>query len=227
MKPEVLARIAMDKVDPNLSDKYVEVVRFIARYPGVSKKFPALDSPDQVLKDFFDRQAKAYAKARSLSKPKPPETISDEMVSVILREYFDIPQKNLERIKREHSLSMRAENLVGDLLERFLASVLEPQGWVWCAGSVVKAVDFIKPPTTPGGAWTQLQVKNRDNSENSSSKAIRNGTEINIWFRSFSKSSSTNWEKFPGIADTTSLNESKFKAFVIQQLRSLKGGKKH
>jgi hypothetical protein len=91
---------------------------------------------------------------------------------------------------------MGAENLVGDLLERYLASVLEPHGWIWCSGAMVKAVDFILPPSTSGGAWRMLQVKNRDNSENSSSSAIRAGTEIEKWHRTFSKLSEENFERF-------------------------------
>jgi hypothetical protein len=28
-----------------------------------------------------------------------------------------------------------------DLLERYLASVLEPMGWIWCSGTMVKSVE--------------------------------------------------------------------------------------
>ena len=116
--------------------------------------------------------------SRAPRAPEPPATIPDEMVSVILGNYFNVPAANLERAKQEHLLSMGAENLVGELLERYLASVMESRGWIWCSGSTVKAVDFIKPPSAPGARWKLLQVKNRDNSENSSSSAIRNGTDI-------------------------------------------------
>lgn len=50
--------------------------------------------------------------------------------------------------------------------------------------------------------WEAVQVKNRDNTENSSSSAIRQGTTIEKWFRTYSKPSrkratNTNWENFP------------------------------
>ena len=51
---------------------------------------------------------------------------------------------------------MAAENNIGLLLERFIASVLEPIGWIWCSGSAVRAVDFIEPNT-----GILLQIKNR------------------------------------------------------------------
>ena len=86
---------------------------------------------------------------------------------------------------------MAAENIVGDLLERYLAKILEPKGWVWCAGSIVIAVDFIMRGDAT--KWNLLQIKNRDNSENSSSKKVRDGTEIQHWFRTFAKTGETNW----------------------------------
>lgn len=144
------------------------------------------------------------------------------MVSVILHEYFDIPVVDLDRAKREHLLSMGAENLVGDLLERYLASVMEARGWIWCSGAMVRAVDFVKPPDRASGKWRTLQVKNRDNSENSSSSAIRNGTDIEKWHRTFSKKVGSNWADFPDQALRADLSEAAFKTFVRGYLRSLR-----
>ncbi len=117
---------------------------------------------------------------------------------------------------------MGAENLVGDLLERYLASVLEPRGWVWCSGSVVKAVDFLRPPTRPGAAPLLLQVKNRDNSENSSSSRVRDGTDIEKWFRTYSRTGDTNWPAFPDPTARPYLNEPAFQQFVATYLRDLR-----
>lgn len=79
-----------------------------------------------------------------------------------------------------HFIYMSAENMNGMILEEFLAEVLEPHGWKWCAGSVLRAVDFcyISEDET-----ILLQIKNKYNTENSSSSAIRNGTEIRKWNR--------------------------------------------
>lgn len=72
---------------------------------------------------------------------------------------------------------MASENIVGDLLERYLAEKLEPCGWIWCSGTSVKAVDFIHYDNEKD-EWGLLQVKNRDNTENSSSSKIRDNTPI-------------------------------------------------
>lgn len=115
---------------------------------------------------------------------------------------------------------MCAENCVGSLLERYLDSVLRPQGWYWCCGDFVKAVDFIS--RDENGQWLALQIKNRDNSENSSSSAIRNGTKIQKWFRSFSKKGGTNWDNLPQMMRGYNLSESDFIAFTKKYLEQEK-----
>jgi len=146
-----------------------------------------------------------------------PSTIPDEAVSMILKAAHGYSDEELERIKVEHQYSMSAENLVGYLLERYLAEKLEPYGWVWCSGDFVKAVDFIKKDEE--GNWHALQIKNRDNTENSSSSAIRKGTTIEKWFRTFSKPSrkrhtNTNWNAFPETRFVELLSEDDFLSYI-------------
>lgn len=71
-------------------------------------------------------------------------------------------------------------------------------------------------------SWYALQVKNRDNTENSSSSAIRDGTIIKWWFRTFSTRNQTNWERFPNLPINRSLSEDGFKLFVTEALEQLK-----
>lgn len=79
-----------------------------------------------------------------------------------------------------HFIYMSAENANGSILEEFLADVLEPHGWIWCAGMTYRAIDFcfLDPDNI-----ILLQVKNKYNTENSSSSAIRLGTPIKKWNR--------------------------------------------
>lgn len=219
---ENIAREAMNSIDKSLSEKYAAVVSFLALNPDAASAMRGSSAPTVGSSDYIRKQASAFAQSREARAPKPPETVPDEMVSVILVSYFGIPQTDAERVKREHLLSMGAENLVGDLLERYLASVMEPQGWIWCSGAMVKAVDFIKPPTSAGADWRLLQVKNRDNSENSSSSAIRVGTKIEKWHRTFSKKAGSNWDAFPDASLRNLLSEDAFKVFVREYLRKLR-----
>ena len=137
-----------------------------------------------------------------------------------MRSAYGYSKEQCERIKKEHQHSMSAENCVGALLERYLDSVLRAEGWHWCCGDFVKAVDFINRDAD--GRWLTLQVKNRDNSENSSSSAIRNGTPIQKWFRSFSKRQKTNWDNLPPAMREKGLSEENFLKFIDGYISSEK-----
>lgn len=145
-------------------------------------------------------------------------TIPDIAVSIILKQWKNFSDEKLDQIKIEHKLSMSAENKVGQLLERYIAETLEPYGWVWCAGDFVKAIDFIKY-NQQTKTWKAVQIKNRKTTENSSSSAIRNGTNIQKWFRTFDKpsrkrSSDDNWDQFPEEEFRGLLSEEGFLTYI-------------
>jgi len=219
---ETVARAAMGRVDTTLVETYASLINFLANTPDVASAMRGKSAPAIGSKAYIERQAISFAAAREPRAPQAPATVPDEMVSVILHEYFEIDANSLERAKREHLLSMGAENLVGDLLERYLSTVLEPRGWIWCSGAMVRAVDFVKPPAQTKGDWRMLQVKNRDNSENSSSSAIRNGTAIEKWHRTFSKKAGSNWSEFPDVELRKHLSEAAFKSYVRNYLHALR-----
>lgn len=145
--------------------------------------------------------------------PAEPTTVPDEAVSLVMQCVYGYSHLQTEKIKREHQHSMSAENIVGALLERYVAAVLEPYGWVWCAGDFVKAVDFIKFHAH-NNTWQAVQIKNRDNTENSSSSAIRINTSIEKWFRTFSRTGADNWANFPEPEFRGMLSEAGFHQFI-------------
>ena len=138
---------------------------------------------------------------------KPASTTADPAIDVILKAFAGID--DTATVSTQHRQAMAAENLLGSLLERYLASMLEPHGWVWCAGNTVRSVDFLSSDLR-----VALQVKNRDNSENSSSSAIRRGTTINKWFRIYSASGRTNWAQFPAQVTGIQPSEEGFYAYI-------------
>ena len=216
-----IARQAMRQIEPLLENKFVDLVRFLSINPSMASALRGKNAPEIGSEGYIFAAASKYADGRAPKRPVPPATIPDEMVSFVLEHYFDVDARNLDRIKKEHALSMGAENIVGNLLEHYLASVLESYGWVWCAGSLVKAVDFIKPASNQVD-WDLLQVKNRDNSENSSSSAVRTGTTINKWHRTFSRRAGSNWAAFPDADVRELLSEEGFRQFVKIYLKNLK-----
>lgn len=174
---------------------------------------------DEKIPELYESYIRATEQKLTLSRPT---TIPDSAVSVILQQCCGFTPGQTEQIKVEHQLSMSAENLVGALLERYIAQVLEPHGWVWCAGDFVRAIDFIKYNKSTK-LWEAVQIKNRDNTENSSSSAIRHGTTIEKWFRTYSKPSkkratNTNWENFPEVEFRDQLSEEGFLQFIRDYL---------
>jgi hypothetical protein len=163
---------------------------------------------------------KYYSAYRRSDFPAMAGTFPDEIVSIVMMEAFGYSRAEVDRIKIEHQKAMVAENCVGALLERYLDSVLRPSGWHWCCGSFVKAIDFIRRDSN--GNWLALQIKNRDNSENSSSSSIRAGTTIEKWFRSFSKRDKQNWDKLPPLMQGFALSEEGFVDYVRSYLSSKK-----
>jgi len=163
---ESIARAAMrENGHPELAGKFATVIRFLAQHPDAASK--PRKKVEVGSRKYIEAAALSFAISRTPKSPEPPATVPDEMVSYILKEYFDIPGADIERIKHGHLLSMGAENMVGDLLERYLAERLETKGWIWISGALVKGADLLKPPTGQQTKWQVLQVKNRDNSENS------------------------------------------------------------
>jgi len=215
-----IAKKEMDKLDPSLSDKFGKVIQFLSDNPDAVGQLKRKNSPIFGTEEYIILSATKFKTGRDLIKPLPPTTIPDKVVSIILNKYFEVPSKKLVEAEKLHSLSMIAENLVGDLLERYIAVVMEQHGWVWCSGSIVKVVDFIYLDSQ--NIWQSLQVKNRDNSENSSSAAIRKGTKIKKWFRTFSKKEGYNWDNFPSLEGKEKLSEKGFRSYAENYLTTLK-----
>lgn len=202
----------------NKQTSFAHLAKFLSENPGVFV-WRGKNKPDLNQHAGLRKLAEKYFTAlNKIIAPSLPSTVPDQMVSKILETFYGHKKESLERIKEEHQHSMAAENMVGALLESYIYSVLGNHGWIWCCGEIVKSVDFIKPV---GNTFELLQVKNRDNSENSSSAAIRNGTEIKHWFRTFSRTGKTNWDSFPDTKARPELSEEGFEKFVADYAKNL------
>lgn len=132
------------------------------------------------IQKYIDRHSQTPLESEVNSIGEIDEALFQHLVVHFSREHENAELLAFEAYK-QHFLLMGLENLNGNVLEQYLKTVLEPLGWIWCAGEVYKAVDFCyilgdKPDVL-------LQVKNKYNSENSSSSAIRNRTPITKWNR--------------------------------------------
>jgi hypothetical protein len=205
----------MSRIEPELAPRFGLVFAFLEANPALAQKGGGLEFGTEA---YIQKYARSFVTCRNPAGPRCPETAPDPMVALIMELSFGLTQQDSVVAVAHHNFAMGAENIIGNLLERYIAETLEPHGWVWCSGSLVKAVDFVKPKG--GGGWIALQVKNRDNSENSSSAAIREGTEILKWFRTFSRRPATNWDQFPHDV-AVGLSETGFQNFVKTYLQQL------
>ena len=151
------ARSIFNRSNSNVrwAESFGKAMEYLRQFP---ENASYLNGASPETEDYISKMANRFIQGRSIT-PSIPATVMDEMIGVILSSYYDISAVDIPQAYNFHRLSMSAENVIGSLLEAYLASVLEPAGWVWCSGSFVKAVDFIKPDAQME-QWSLLQVKN-------------------------------------------------------------------
>lgn len=136
------------------------------------------DKPAAYMVRWVNAYCNGIQNVPSKRKALPRSTCSDPIISTIVKVAKDLDEEEANAAETSHILFMCAENVQGGLLEEYIAKQVRPYGWIWCAGEVLRAIDFCN---TNGSAL--LQVKNKYNSENSSSSSIREGTTIEKWYR--------------------------------------------
>jgi SinI restriction endonuclease len=185
------------------------------RNPGLSpspKKVRGKD-PESVAKLWLKKYCESFDSRISQRISNSPGTIADPIISTIIStRLMGLTGEHLEQIKYAHRLSMSAENILGLLLEEFLADRLSDYGWYCCWGEVIRHVDFCNVD------GSLLQVKNRSNSENSSSSRVRIDQPIEKWYRVEANKGLYQWSYFNDKYDTDRFSEENFVMFVRQVL---------
>lgn len=143
-------------------------------------RFPNINSAkdeDSYIQQWVSNYVKAMAKLPRYKIAKPKQSCSDPAINHLVKIVSKANDAEINEQEKHHNLFMSAENVLGQLLEEYIASKIQDLGWYWCAGNVLRAIDFCH---NEGGF---LQIKNKSNSENSSSSAIRENTTIKKWYR--------------------------------------------
>ena len=143
----------------------------------------------------------------------PMGTIPDPLIGELIQQQMECDENKKNEIISSHRLAMSVENIIGLLLEEFLWEKLRPHGWVMAWGGTISFVDFCRS----GDDSPLLQVKNSDNSENSSSKKVRRDIpRIKLWARKNSRNRTFNWERLVDIVghDVRGLCEDEFRRFA-------------
>ncbi|NJR65376.1 MAG: SinI family restriction endonuclease, partial [Leptolyngbyaceae cyanobacterium CRU_2_3] len=170
-------------------------------------------TPEILAQSWLKKYRDSYENRISKRISQPPGTVADPIVSTIINARLtQLTADQLEQIKYAHRLSMSAENIQGLLLEEFLAEQLSEYGWHCCWGESVRHVDFCNVD------GSLLQVKNRSNSENSSSSRVRINQPIEKWCRVDAKTGLYRWSYFNNQYGTTRFSEENFAMFVQEIL---------
>jgi hypothetical protein len=169
--------------------------------------------------DHFAALKEKFISGREIKIEKEQLSEPDPALYFAIKTKLNIQDyEELKSIQKSHSLCMEMENIIGAILEDYIHSISNELNWIWCSGDIVRAIDFIKK--NKDGSWEMLQIKNSDNSENSSSKKVRKGTAIKMWFRRFSKKKSFNWDELNKIMSTKKFSEQNFLDFLEIKLKS-------
>lgn len=167
------------------------------------------DNEEAVIKKWILKYEGGKNGRASLRQSNPPGTVADPVIEKIIgARLISLSGEELNQITYAHRLGMSAENILGLILEEYLADSLSQSGWHCAWGETVKSVDFVHED------GRLLQIKNRSNSENSSSSAVRAGTQIEKWFRIKADRIEYMWGALNEICCTTHLSEDAFVAFV-------------
>ena len=174
----------------------------------------------KILKERFMNDRPEFKDKLKLDKNKK-NVIPDKAIYEYIKEKHSLTDENTELVKSYHNIAMDAENRFGYYLEEFIYSKIKLENWVWCTGSILRSIDFIKENNDDKkNPWIMLQIKNSDNSENSSSSKVRKGTNIKKWFRRFSMRDATNWDKLVEITSNQNLSEENFLEFLKGKAKS-------
>lgn len=146
------------------------------RFPEIN--LSGMQSPKLYMERWVKRYVDAISNPPSRRTAKPKSACTDPAIKVIVKAAQGLAEADASSGAAIHNLFMSAENIQGNLLEEYISEKTRPYGFLWCCGNVLRAIDFCNSNGT-----FFLQVKNKSNTENSSSSNIRAGTAIEKWHR--------------------------------------------
>lgn len=156
---------------------------FVLGLNDINRLFPSLNIPTTSTDpaDYINKWLTRYYNANhskpSASVAKPKSSANDPALAILVKEHENYSEEELTNAVKAHNLFMSAENKSGALLEEYIAERSNNYGWIWAQGETLRACDFArKNPVININEF--IQIKNRDNTENSSSSTVRDGTQI-------------------------------------------------
>ncbi len=205
---------AFSRQDKQFLEAHRIILRACYRDPQLAPTAKKAKTPEELAKVWLEKYENGYKNRISQRISQLPHTVADPIVSIIINARLaGLKTEHLKQIKYAHRLSMSAENILGLLLEEFLAEKIANYGWFFCWGESMRHVDFCNVD------GSLLQVKNRSNSENSSSLRVRINQPIEKWYRVDAVNGNYQWFYWQDKYKDDNFSEEKFIAFIQQVLQ--------
>ena len=151
-------------------------------------------------------------------KIKEPTTIPDELVAELLELLCGNKKSQRGLIQKQYNNQKQVEQvIVGTFLEFYILKNALAYGWVQ-TGNCLSGIDMIQQ--NEDGSWNRLQIKNSDNTPNSSSAGfIKDKGNIITWKRRRSTKGTYYWDEFPDKNVRDHLFEDNFREFINDYYR--------
>lgn len=174
------------------------------------------DATDVAKGKFLHDFVKGFFNRPSMRTSNQSRTVADPLVLKLLEKRICcLEEKDAEFIGIGHRIAMASENIIGAILEEYIHDSLINFGWSACWGSCIRAVDFCSQD------GILLQVKNKSNTENSSSNKIRKNTEIRKWYRFNASNGDTKWDEINRLTTGENImSEEKFQLFALNLIKN-------
>ena len=147
-----------------------------------------IDTIDEYLEKWVNDYINDFNNRIVIRVGKEMKTKVDPVLINTFNKFLNQTKIPTQKAVESHRFGMQIENLIGDLVEQYIDSKSDITHWSYCWGKCVKSVDFCDESNF------LLQVKNRSNTENSSSDKVREGTTIVKWFRISANTNKTYWD---------------------------------
>ena len=161
---------------PDLNNIFEIASNNLSLFPNIN--IGGRQDEESYLLHWIDNYLNAYNNLPHQRIKDPKNECDDPAVQMLVQTFKNYTQNQTYEAQKTHNLFMSAENVQGNLLEEFIATKIRPYGFLWCMGEILRSTDFCNQNGT-----CLLQIKNKYNTENSSSSNIREGTTIKKWYR--------------------------------------------
>lgn len=222
-----LRKIFKNKISSSKLKKYTEITCIFNICIKDKSLFTNIKGTINNESEYIDKWIAKYINAKDNNVfakiGNPSSTLPDPIVDTIIASRLGLEEETTS-MRDAHRLYMYAEQIQGSILEAFLARTLYPYKWYYCYGEVVKSVDFCHEN------GYLLQIKNKYNTENSSSSKVREGTEIKKWYRlarPINNKVTYNWDELCNLVNSfkednmenLNIGEEDYKEFVLEVIK--------